>query len=129
MANDTRILIFQKAPNYVTYNAGDVIYEQGESSEPMYVIQDGEVEMILHPQLRETLGPGDILGEMSMITGEPHSHTAIAKTHVRVVPVDKARFLFMVQETPNFAVAVMEIMIERMRKLNDYLVKALDDKR
>jgi CRP-like cAMP-binding protein len=125
MMSDTRILIFDKSSHFITYNAGETIFLEGEAAEPMYVIQDGEVELILHENIIETIGPGEFFGEMAMITGEPHTGTARAKTNIRLVPVDKTRFLFMVQETPNFAVAVMKVLIERLARVNTELSEAL----
>jgi len=50
------------------------------------------------------------------------SATAVAKTDARIVPIDRRRFLFMVEETPNFALQLLSIMAERLRADNDRLV-------
>src|SRR3984957_16195934 len=60
--------------------AGEVIMRRGQPGECMYFIASGEVQVELKPQPL-VLGPGDFFGEMALITGEPRSATAIAKTH------------------------------------------------
>jgi CRP-like cAMP-binding protein len=53
---------------------------------------------------------------MALIDDEPRSGTARAVSRVVAVPVDRAHFLFLVQEHPTFALQVMGIMAERLRK-------------
>jgi len=50
--------------------------------------------------------PGGILGEMALIDGSPRSVTMRAKTDCVVAPINEKSFLFLVHETPFFAVAV-----------------------
>jgi CRP-like cAMP-binding protein len=58
---------------------------------------------------------------MALLDKEPRSTTAIANTDCRLVPVDQKRFTFLVQQTPYFAIEVMQIMAERLRRLNSML--------
>jgi CRP-like cAMP-binding protein len=66
----------------------------------------------------ETVGEGGIIGEMGLIDRGPRSATAIAKTDCKLVPLNEQRFTFMVQETPNFALQVMRIMADRLRRMD-----------
>ena len=59
-----------------------------------------------------------IFGEMALIDDEPRSATVIARTDCRLLEVDRRRFEFMVSETPYFALAVMRVMADRLRKAN-----------
>ncbi|HEU5100134.1 MAG TPA: Crp/Fnr family transcriptional regulator [Roseiflexaceae bacterium] len=61
-------------------------------------------------------GPGGIVGEMALIDDRPRSATAVAATDCRLVPIDERRFTFLVQQTPMFALAVMRVMAERLRR-------------
>ena len=51
-----------------------------------------------------------------MIDREPRSATAVAETDCELVPIDKRRFWFLVQETPYFAEIVMRVMVDRLRR-------------
>jgi CRP-like cAMP-binding protein len=84
----------------------------------MYVVMEGEVEILDGLTLLETAGAGSIVGELALIDDEPRSATVVAKTDCRLVPVDRKRFQYMVQETPFFALAVMKVLADRLRKKN-----------
>ncbi len=107
--------LFRHATNAVTFEPGEKIFETGQTGDTMYAILEGEVEIIVQNKVVETAVTGGIIGEMALIDHSPRSADAIAKTPCRLVPVDQQRFLFMVSETPNFALWVMHIMAERLR--------------
>jgi len=96
--------------------AGQTIFKEGDKGDVMFIITEGEVEIHEGSVLLENAGPGSIFGEMALIDDEPRSATVVAKTDCRVVPVDRRRFEFMVQETPFFALAVMKVLANRLRK-------------
>ncbi len=110
--------LFRHASNIVTLESGEKIFETGQPGDNMYVIQEGEVEIIVHGKVIETATVGSIVGEMALIDDSPRSADAVAKTTCRLVPVNQKQFLFMVGETPNFALQVMHVMAERLRKNN-----------
>lgn len=111
---------FKHATDFVEYSAGTVIFEQGDDcfDMPMYAVHEGEIDIFVHNKLLETVGEGGIFGKMTLVDQAARSARAVAKTDCKVVPVDKDRFLFMVQETPTFALQVMHLMAERLRKMN-----------
>jgi|SRR5579859_3370916 len=113
-----RITLFQNSPDAVEYPAGEVIFNQGDAAASMYVIQTGEVEVIVNGQVVDTAGPGETIGEMALIDRVPRSGTARARVDSTLVPVDERRFVFMVQETPYFALQVMSVLAERLRRHN-----------
>jgi CRP-like cAMP-binding protein len=112
---------FINATDFVEYKAGQVVFEQGSSSDHMYAIKEGEIEILHEGKSIEVLGPGQFFGEMSLVDNAPHSATAVARTDCKLVLVNRHRFLFMVQETPTFALEVMHVMSERIRKMTDLL--------
>ena len=61
------------------------------------------------------LGPDDTFGEMAIVDSSPRSGTAVAVTDTKLAVIDRSRFLFLVQETPMFALQVMSAMAERQR--------------
>jgi CRP/FNR family transcriptional regulator, cyclic AMP receptor protein len=95
---------------------GDVIFAEGDKGDKMYVIRSGEVEIVRDGRVVETLSPGGIFGEMALIDGSPRAATARAKTACEVAPVTEKTFLFLVHETPFFAIAVMRALAERLRR-------------
>jgi CRP-like cAMP-binding protein len=101
------------------YAAGEVIFATGDKGDAMYVVRSGEVVIERGGQVMETLGPGGIFGEMALIDGSPRSATARAKADCVVAPINEKSFLFLVHETPFFAIAVMRTLAERLRRMNE----------
>jgi CRP/FNR family cyclic AMP-dependent transcriptional regulator len=112
-----KIGIFRNASDVRKFSPGDTVFKEGDPADVMYVVQAGEVEVTHQGKWVENLGEGNIFGEMSLINEEPRAATIRAKTEVRLVPIDLKHFMFMVEETPYFAVQVMRIMSSRIRKM------------
>jgi CRP/FNR family cyclic AMP-dependent transcriptional regulator len=112
----TTIDLFRNATDFVTFSAGQVVFNAGDPGDVMYVVIDGEIEIVVNDKVVDTSGAGGIVGEMSLIESTPRMATVRAKTDCKLVPINQKRFLYMVQEAPNFAIKVMRIMSERLRK-------------
>jgi CRP-like cAMP-binding protein len=103
----------------IGFAAGAFVVKAGEAGETMYIVTEGEVDILDGSTVLETAGAGSIVGELALIDDAPRSATVVAKTDCRLVPVDRKRFQFMVQETPFFALAVMKVLADRLRKKNE----------
>lgn len=101
------------------YAAGEVIFAAGERGNTMYLVRSGEVVIERGGKVLETLESGGIFGEMALIDGSPRSATAKAKTDCIVAPLNEKTFLFLVHETPYFAIAVMRTLTDRLRRMNE----------
>jgi CRP-like cAMP-binding protein len=117
-----RITILDSSRDAIDVPPGQVLFKQGDTAEQMYVVLDGEIEVNVNGTVVGTAGRGETLGEMALIDNTVRSATAIAKTPARIVPIDRRRFLFMVTETPNFALQLLSIMADRLREHHDRLV-------
>jgi len=106
-----------------SFSAHDTIFSKGDPRAVMYIVQEGEVEIRLGDRVLEVVGPDGIFGEMAMVDGQPRTATAIARTDCKLVPIDQKRFQFLVQQTPYFAIEVMRILVERLRRA-DQLIEA-----
>jgi CRP/FNR family cyclic AMP-dependent transcriptional regulator len=92
------------------FQPGEVIFSEGDKGDKMYVIRTGEVEVERDGKIVENLSAGGIFGEMALIDGSPRAATARAKTACEVAPITEKSFLFLVHETPHFAIAVMRTL-------------------
>lgn len=113
-----KLHFFHNAEDSITFQAGQVIFKEGDTGDVMYAVLDGEVEIWVGDKKVDTLTADDIFGEMALIDGGPRSATALAKTTCKVMPVSEKRFNAMVRETPYFALNVMRIMSARLRRMN-----------
>ena len=98
--------------------AGDVIFREGEKADELFVIKSGHVRIQVGNRTMADLATDNIFGEMALIDSEPRSATAVAITDVELVPISEKQFLFLVTQTPYFALKVMRILAQRLRVTN-----------
>jgi len=98
--------------------AGGVIFREGEQADELFVIKSGYVRIQIGNRMKTDLTADDIFGEMALIDSEPRSATAVAITDVELVPISERQFLFLVSETPYFALTVMRTLAQRLRTTN-----------
>jgi len=114
---DFSILIGKEVPTR-SFRAGETIFREGDPADELYVIQEGRVGVQTGNRLLDTLDSRTIFGEMALADNAPRSAAAIAITDVKLVPVSESQFLFLVSETPYFALNVMRLMARRLRATN-----------
>jgi CRP/FNR family transcriptional regulator, cyclic AMP receptor protein len=61
------------------------------------------------------VGPDETFGEMALIDSAPRTATAVATEDSVLAVIDRRRFLFLVGETPTFALQVMSSLAEKLR--------------
>ena len=101
--------------------AGDVIFREGEKADELFVIKSGQVRIQVGNRTMADLATDNIFGGMALIDSEPRSATAVAITDVELVPISEKQFLFLVSQTPYFALKVMRILAQRLRATNKSL--------
>ncbi len=87
----------------------------------MYAVLDGKVDIVIHDQVVETVEAGGVFGEMALIEEKARNATALVKADVKLVSIDRRRFLFLVQQNPFFAIQLMTVMAERLRRMDERL--------
>lgn len=118
LAPATTVKIFSREKDCQVISAGQVIFRVGEVGTQMYGILDGEVDLFVGDRVVETLKAGDAFGEGALVQPQmTRATTAIARTDCHLATLDKRRFLFAIQETPNFALEVMQSLSNRLRHL------------
>jgi len=83
----------------------------------MYYLVDGEVDLTVKKKSIGTLGKGQIFGEMASISQSPRSATATARTTCKVISLDDKQFQKAIGRTPEFALMLMSIVINRIRQI------------
>jgi CRP/FNR family transcriptional regulator, cyclic AMP receptor protein len=95
--------------------AGSIIFREGDQARELFVIKSGQVAIQLGNRTLSELSADDIFGEMALIDNQPRSATAVAISDVELVPVSEKQFLFLVSQTPYFALKVMRVLAQRLR--------------
>jgi CRP/FNR family cyclic AMP-dependent transcriptional regulator len=107
--------VFKNAKETREVPAGTVIFEEGSAGEEMFGIVTGRVELRMANGHAYSLGPDETFGEMAVVDGSARSATAVAVEDSTIAMINKHRFLFLVGETPSFALQVMASLAERLR--------------
>jgi len=113
--------LFRNPEFFIPFRAGDVVFKEGDPGNVMYVVIEGEVNIVVHNKVVETIGPENFLGEMALIDEQPRSASAVAKTDCKLAPINHARFNFLTQQTPHFALHLMRVMADRLRHRSEMI--------
>jgi CRP-like cAMP-binding protein len=101
-----------------SFKAGSIIFREGDEARELFVIKSGQVRIQIGNRTVTELAADSIFGEMALIDNEPRSATAVAVTDVELVAVSEKQFLFLVGQTPYFALKVMRVLAQRLRMTN-----------
>ena len=109
------------------YADGEIVARQGDDGDCMFVVQDGEVEIVAENDGAEIVlrsaGRNEILGEMAIFEHQPRSATIRARGKVRILTLDKRNFLRRINEDPSLAFRMIETMSHRVRDLSREVVE------
>jgi CRP-like cAMP-binding protein len=102
------------------YAKGGPMFVEGEQSDRVLAILDGRVKVsVVTPDGKEVVlavrGPGDLLGELAFIDGEPRSATATALDPVSSVVVSAADFTQFLESHPRVALLLLRMVSRRLR--------------
>jgi CRP-like cAMP-binding protein len=108
----------------IVLEEGDLAYRQGDPGDDLYVVVSGRLGVPVHaPGGRaarriDGLGPGDLFGEMALLTGEPRSATVRAETRSRVLRLERERFEALLREQPSSFLAIARALSRRLATAN-----------
>ena len=110
------------------YKDGEVIICEGDEGKCMFVIQEGEVEVLIAGENDEEIrlgvrGEGEFFGEMAIFDRDVRSATVKALGDARVLTVDKKNFMRRVHEDPSLAFRLVETMSHRIRELGEEVAR------
>ncbi len=97
----------------------DLLIKNGKVGQRMYIIYKGRVEVRLpdvHGEVRKrvTLKPGDVVGEISLLIQSTYSADIVALSDTIALCIDRSRFVQLIDENPEFAEVMSELMTSRM---------------
>lgn len=117
------LAFFRLAGALEQFPAGQRIFVENEKASGffskgarIYLLLDGDVTLTLKGKPLELVLPGEIFGEMAAIADIPRSATATARKNCRVLSLDEKAFLGSLQQMPDFALMLMSVMAQRLRR-------------
>jgi CRP-like cAMP-binding protein len=114
------------------YRTGQFIFREGEQSWAAFLIERGSVDIVKNaestaPTCLATIKAGDMFGEMGLIDGSPRSATAQAAEPTVVQVINEREFHRLLTAAEPGLVAIMRVILRRLRATNDALVGQLGD--
>lgn len=104
---------------YRYFDAGEKIFLEDDAADTMYMVRSGRVDVITYGMVLENVRPGGIFGEMALIDNGRRSAAAMAAEPTEVVAIDKRAFLAIIRNDPQFALRVMSLLANRLRRMNN----------
>ena len=106
---------------YAPFLQGDTVTRQGAVAHWLYLIVSGQADVCFDtPGGRthvSTIMPGEVFGEMGMLTGEPRHATVIARTNLECYRLDKAGFETVLRTRPDIAGELSRVLAARESEL------------
>ena len=101
-----------------TVAEGQVVCAEGEKADRWWIVADGLADVTVGGLYLATIGPGETIGELALLDGEPRTATVTAVTDMRVHEVDGEGFLEALNASPHLAVALLRQLATRLRATN-----------
>ncbi|NJD36683.1 MAG: cyclic nucleotide-binding domain-containing protein [Betaproteobacteria bacterium] len=105
------------------FPAGKQIFAENEKTSGffskgarIYLLLDGDVMLTRAGKPLDLVPPGEIFGEMAAIAELPRSATATARKNCRVLSLDEKQFQHALQQMPEFALMLMSVLAQRLRR-------------
>lgn len=103
---------------------GEAFFAEKENSDRMYLLLEGKVRLFRGMRVLDIARAGDIFGDMGVITGLKRSAWAVALMPCKALSLDLSQFLEAIRVTPEFALMLMKVMINRLRLTSAILNRA-----
>jgi CRP-like cAMP-binding protein len=114
---------FKIAGTLEQFPAGKQIFAENEKASGffskgarIYLLLDGDVALTVKGKPLELVLPGETFGEMAAIADMPRSATATARKNCKVLSLDEKQFQNSLQKKPEFALMLMSVMAQRLRR-------------
>jgi len=99
-----------------TFNAGDVVTEEGKGGVGFFVIDDGNAQVSVGGQERGALGPGDYFGEIALIADIDRTATITAESDLRCYGMTFWDFRPLVENNASIAWKLLQAMAQRLKQ-------------
>ncbi len=107
-----------KASNEVVRPAGSVLVDQGDAGREAFVLVEGAATVKRNGRKVGTLGPGDAIGELSLLDHGPRTATVTADTDVTLLVLSAREFSGVLEEVPGLAHKLLAQLATRVRELD-----------
>ncbi len=107
-----------KAGDEITMTAGTLIIDQGQMGREAFVVLDGQVLVKRNGRRVATLGPGAVVGELSLLDHGPRTATVVCETDCTLLVIDQRRFIAVLDDVPAISHKLLSSLAGRIRELD-----------
>jgi CRP-like cAMP-binding protein len=108
-----------RAVTHAEYDAGQVLCTEGAVGRELIMLTDGEAEVERGGKVVTKVGPGDFIGEMSLLDGGPRSATVTTTTAVKALVLPTREFWQVLDDVPALAHRLLRTLAERLRAMDE----------
>lgn len=119
--NKTELRALAKVASLETYAPDTVILRQLDDAQHLIAIVKGSAKVTRDGRRLATVGPGDVVGEMSMIDGLRRSAGVVAETEVEGVVLYRSAFMSLLEASPSMAIKLLLAQTARLREADKKL--------
>jgi len=121
-----RLKLIAYTAEIVRFEPGEVIVRQGGPADAVYIIVEGEAEVLLtdtagHSVRLAMLGPHSLFGEIAVLARSRRTATVQAKDPVVTFKISADVFLDLVRQSPDIGMQVMTVLAQRLERTNALL--------
>ena len=107
-----------KAADEIRMTAGTLLVDQGQMGREAFIIVDGTVSVKRNNRKIAELGPGEVLGELSLLDHGPRTATAVCETDCLLLVLDQRHFLAVLDDVPSMNHKLLANLASRIRELD-----------
>ena len=126
---DKEIIRFQEAFYKIIFAPGEVLITQGEKGSTSYLLESGEVEVLVKGRTSEELipinkiGPGKLVGEIAMVTNQPRTASIMATTVTPCLAFNRTDFMSLMFDDPHKSIDIFKIFSKRLQTANQKIAE------
>jgi len=94
--------------------AGTKLTKEGASGKEFVVIVDGRADVVRRGKKLRSLGSGDFLGEIALVTGTPRTATVTTTEQTRALVIAAPAFRTLLRNTPSMQLKVLDALANRL---------------
>lgn len=123
-----------RAITLAKFSDGEAIFKKGDEGDAMYMIESGHIDIYAQDYTGQekrlrAFGPGEVVGEFSLLDGEPRSASAYARQNLTALVLRRQVFNMFISSRPQVILAMLQYLSEKVRYTTQSVQTALDSAR
>ena len=125
----SKLKLLAFASEMVSFQDGDIVFNNGDTADYAYVIMEGAVDIITEtdkgPIVMVTLSQNQLIGELGLINNTPRIATLLANGNLLAMKITAEMFFRILRENSEVALDVIRILSDKVARTNEQLELAL----